>query len=101
MKGMPKTWNTKKDVFYCLDHWPAQTKHALQQFLDSRMEWLIDHKLADDETGIEDDTHRVTEVMNEDGTVTERYQMVWREDPNAKLFRLGLTVDKVREIVDA
>jgi len=99
MRGMPQTWNSKRDVLYCLDHWPTQAKHALQRFLDSRFEWIIVKKLADDESGVEDDTHRVREVTDEDGNVVERYQLEWKEDPNARLFRLGFTVDEAQNIV--
>ena len=99
MRGMPQTWNSKRDVLHCLDHWPAQTKDALQRFIDSRYEWLIEKKLADGESGVEDDTHRVREVTDEDGNVIERYQLEWAEDPNARLFRLGFTVQEAQDIV--
>jgi len=101
MKGFPQTWNTKQDALYCLNHWPAQTKHALQRFLDNRMEWIITKKLADGESGIEDETHRVREVTDEDGNVVERYQLEWKEDTSARLFRLGFTVDEAEKLVDA
>lgn len=99
MKGMPKTWNSKKDVMYCFDYWPNQTKEALQKFIDNRMEWLIDHKMTDTETGTEDDTHKVAKVTDEDDNVTERYQMVLQEDPNAKIFRLGFTIREATDLV--
>jgi len=99
MKGYPKQWNTKKDVQFSLECWPEQTKDALQKFLGNRFEWLIEKKLADGESGVEDETHRVREVTDEDGNVAERYQMVWAEDPNARLFRLGFTVKEVEELL--
>lgn len=99
MKGFPQTWNTKQDVLLCLERWPEQTKQALRQFLDNRMDWMIQKKLADNEKGMEDKIRRVRQVADEDGTVVERYQMEWREDPNARLFRLGFTRDEAASII--
>ena len=101
MKGEPKHWNTKKDVMIALDGWPVRTKKYLQTFLDNVEKWMIDHKLSHDEEGIEDETHKVREIKDEEtGEVAERYQLVWKQDPNCKLFRVGLTVDEAKEIVD-
>ena len=99
MKGFPKTFNTKKDVEFCLKEWPAQTKAFLQRILNNRYEWLIDHKLDSSEEGIEDETHKVSKIYDENGNVVERYQMVWEEDPNARLFRLGFTVNEVQNLL--
>ena len=95
MKGMPKTFNSKKDVEFCLNYWPEMTKDFLQKIKDSRKTWLIDHKMDLDETGVEDETHKVTEIYDENDNLTEKYQMIWDEDPNARLFRLGYTVEEV------
>jgi hypothetical protein len=99
MKGFPKTFNTKKDVELCLEKWPRQTKAFLQRILDNRFEWLIDRKLDSTEEGVENDTHKVSVVYDEDGSMVERYQLEWKEDPNARLFRLGFTVDEAQELV--
>ena len=99
MKGMPKTFNSKKDVEFCLQRWPEMTKDFLQKIKDSRNTWLIDHKMDLNEDGIEDETHKVTELYDEDGNLTEKYQMVWDEDPNARLFRLGFTVEEAEDLI--
>lgn len=100
MKGFPKHFNTKKDVENCLTQWPERTKTVLQQMLDARFAWVIDRKLADDESGITDETHKITEVTDDADNVVERYQMKWEEDPSCQLFRLGLTVDEVETMID-
>lgn len=101
MKGEPKHWNTKKDAMVALNRWPTRTKKYLQTFLDGVEKWMIDHKLKDDEEGITDDTHKIREIKDEEtGEVTERYQLVWKQDPNCKLFRLGFTTEEVQEIIN-
>lgn len=101
MKGFPKTFNSKKDVELCLKMWPEMTKDFLQRLRDNRETWLIDHKMSLDEDGVEDDTHKVTEIYDENDNLDEKYQMVWDEDPNARLFRLGYTVEEVDNILNA
>lgn len=101
MKGEPKHWNTKKDVMIALEGWPKRTKKYLQTFLDGVEKWMIDHKLSDDEDGIEDETHKIREVKDEEtDEITERYQLVWKEDPNCKLFRLGFTQKEAEDIIN-
>lgn len=101
MRGYPKTWNTKQDVLLGLKHWPEETKAALQTLLDNKDEWLIVKKLSDGETGTEDATRRVREVTDEDGTVVERYQEEYAEDPNGRIYRLGFSgPDEVQALLD-
>lgn len=101
MKGFPKTFNTKRDVELCLETWPDMTKDFLQRLKDSRYTWLIDHKMNVEDTGVEDETHTVSKVYDEDGNIVEKYQMVWDEDPNARMFRLGYTVKEVDTLLNS
>ena len=102
MKGMPKHWNTKKDVMVSLDHSPDQTKAYLQTFVDGIEKWMTDRKLDEGESGIEDDTHKIKEIKDEEtGEVVERYQLEWKEDPNCKLYRLGFTKDEAQSVINA
>lgn len=101
MKGEPKHWNSKKDVMIALEGWPERTKEYLQTFLDGVQKWMIDHKLEEGEQGVEDDTHKIKEIKDDEtGEVTERYQLVFKDDPNCKLFRLGFTVEEAQAIVN-
>jgi hypothetical protein len=99
MKGFPKSFNTKKDVMLCLEQWPEKTKSYISAMLANRFAWLIEKQLAEGEAGVTDETHKVTEVRDEAGTVVERYQMAWEEDPTAQLFRLGFTVSEAEGLI--
>lgn len=100
MKGFPKHFNSKKDIIFCLDKWPEQVKNYLQTLLDNRHSWLIDYKMNLTETGIEDDTHTVREIYDDKTEeLTEKYQMIYKEDPNCKLFRLGFTVQQAQNLI--
>lgn len=99
MRGFPKRFNTRQDVTNALAVDPKQTAARLQQMLDHRHNWFITGELAQDEAGIKDDTHRVREDTDDDGTVVTRYQEEWREDPHAALFRLGLTVAEAEQLI--
>ena len=100
MKGFPKHINTKKDVMNCLKQWPAQTKAFLQRAIDNRYSWAVEGKLAEGESGITDDIHKVVEITDmETDVVTERYQHVWQEDQQSTLFRLGFTVSEAEGLL--
>ncbi len=100
MKGEPKHWNTKKDVMVALKGWPERTKKTLQTFLNGVEKWMVDKKLKDGEKGVTDKTHKIREIKDEEtDEVVERYQLVYKQDPNCKLFRIGLTVEEVKKIL--
>ena len=102
MRNSPKHWNTKKDVLVALDMAPAQTKSYLQTFVDNIEKWMTVKKLDEGESGIEDDTHKIKEIKDEEtGEVVERYQLEWKEDPNCKLYRLGFTKQEALDIINA
>ena len=90
MKNFPRTINNKEDVAHLLAEMPAETKAYLQELLDTKDVWIMTSKLADSDAGIEDATHKVEPVM-EDDIVTERYQYEYMEDPNGDIFHLGYT----------
>lgn len=89
MRGLPKFFNTKQDYLNCLSEFATETKAELQKLLDYRFSWFDVAILEDPATGIEDDTHRVIENM----------QQEYREDPNARIFQLGFTVEEVEELL--
>lgn len=101
MKGFPKHFNSKKDVLVALEKWPKQTKGYLETLLNNTQIWLLDKKLGESEQGIEDEMHKVTEIREKNtGEITERYQMVFTEDPNCKLYRLGFSKQEASSITD-
>lgn len=99
MRGFPKRFNTRQDVLNTLADYPQETADHLRQMLGNRFNWFITGELAEGETGVNDDTHRVREDTDDEGLVTDRYQEEWREDPRAQLFRLGLTVAEAEQLI--
>jgi len=100
MRGIPKTFGTEQDVINSMGVDAAATKAMLQKLLDGRFSWISVRKLADGEAGQDDDTHRVITQGGSMGAggnegLEERWQQELREDPNAFIFMIGLTVEKV------
>lgn len=98
MINFPKHLNTRYDVEVCINLYPEKTKSFLSSLISEVSKWIIDRKLKDGEPGIEDDTHKVQSI-EEDGIVKERYQLIYKEDPNCGLFRLGLTLEEAKAMV--
>lgn len=100
MKGFPKHLNTRYDVEYCLEHYPAETKAFLAKKLTEVKQWQVTGKLTEGDAGITDETHKVVEVQD---TITkevkERYQYEYKDDPNCELFKLGFTVKEAEAIL--
>lgn len=100
MKGFPKYLNTRQDVINVIADYPDQTRAFLQRCLDERFGWITVRKLEPGEIGVTDETHRTTEIKDDiTQEVMERYQEEYKEDPNCKLFRLGLTVEEAQNLV--
>ncbi|MDA8082283.1 MAG: hypothetical protein M0024_01330 [Nitrospiraceae bacterium] len=93
MKGFPTHINTKADVLYLLQEYPAEMMAKLRDWLDNRYSWYSTGDLADGAAGIEDATHR---VVDSDGI---RTQQELREDSTSTLFRVGLTVAEAEEMI--
>ena len=70
-----------------------------QNLLDTVCEWFNMGVLADGDVGTTDDTHKVTEDKREDTATVTRTQWEYKENPDAKIFRLGYTVDEVKAIL--
>ena len=100
MRGAPKHYNTRFDVDYCLEHYPAETKAFLAKKLTEVKQWQVTGKLTEGDAGITDETHKVVEVQD---TITkevkERYQYEYKDDPNCELFKLGFTVKEVEALL--
>lgn len=99
MRGFPKHLNTRQDVDNVLQSHPEQARQRLQAMVDERFNWFYDGELADGEAGVTDDTHKVETFEDETTGEVRRYQMELREDPNATLFRLGLTVAEAESLI--
>ena len=99
MIGYPSTLNDRADYEYVRENFPkSEREQDFQDLIDTVYEWFNIGKLKDGEEGITDEVHKV--VMNEqEGAGTARYQYEYKENPDAKIFRLGYTVAEVKEIL--
>lgn len=101
MKGLPKTLNSKQDYLYLKENTSKEYYVPFfQELLDSRFGWYFE-KYIEKEEGIEDDTHKIVEENNMGESEETIYaQYVWKENENAKIFRIGFTVEEVEEIIE-
>lgn len=97
MRGVAKWFNTEQDIINCMAVDKEATKARLRELLDGRFAWFPDKVLKKGAAGIEDDTHKVVTMQAD----KERWQYELREDPNAWIFRIGLTVEKINELLEA
>ena len=98
MKGYPKCLNSKDDYLYVKDNFSRdEWAGDFQALLDSVKDWFFVEMLESEEAGLTDDTHKV--VVNEEGegdNATKTYaQYELKENPAAKIFRLGFTTEEV------
>lgn len=100
MRGFPKHMNTKQDYLNLKDKFPEETRAALQRLLDERIQWLDVGVLAKGEAGLEDKTHKIIEVELMEGG-TERHQINYMKDPNARLYKLGVTVKEAENLISS
>ena len=97
MKGLPKTLNSKQDYLYLKEN-TGKKYYApfFQALLDSRFDWFFEKSLENKSDGIEDETHKIVEIMGETPTFS---QYVLQENKNAKMYKLGFTVKEIEEIL--
>ena len=101
MRGVAKWFNTEQDIINCMAVDKEATKARLRELLDGRFAWFPDKVLKKGAAGIEDDTHKVVTMQADKGGIEGRWQYELREDENAWIFRIGLTVEKINELLEA
>ena len=72
-----------------VDDYPDEIGKFLDGLIESKNAWLFVETLAEGNAGTTDDTHKVCELVDEDGTVTERNQYELVLDANGPIFRMG------------
>ena len=97
MRNFPKWINTAEDVSNCLADYPEETKAFLQGLLDNRFIWQS-AVLPQGDAGVNDETHMVVQQPDQNGA-TQNVQLTLIEDPNARLFKLGLSVAGAQEMI--
>lgn len=103
MRGFPKYTDiaTKYDVENLKDIFPNETKKFLESLKNDRFIWVSTGALTSKELGVTDATHRVIECANQDNPeVTDYYQQELIEDTNARIFRMGYTVEQVETLIE-
>lgn len=93
MRGFPKTISTKIDVQNLFQLYPDETREYLQKLLDTRFIWRSTGTIAEGAAGIQDAVRRV--MRTESGI--EQFELI--EDENAKIFRMGFSVEEVEEML--
>ncbi len=99
MVGYPKFLNTKEDYEFVRANFPKEEWESdFKALLNERYEWFNLGEIEGE--GVTDDTHKVVEDKQDDGTVV-RYQYEYKENENARIYRLGYTVEEVESILNA
>ena len=103
MRGCPRTFATKQDYLNGIATYPEETKAALRRLIAARFEFVSTGELSEGEDGIEDENHQVitsNETDQKTGEqVQKRIQLEKRESDNARLFRLGFTLEEAEQLV--
>ena len=104
MRGAAKHFNTAIDVENSLKVDKEGTKKVLRSLLEGRFIWTDTGALPEDEEGVTDETHKVV-LMGEgesgENQETRLHQFELQEDPNAWMFQIGLTVEKINRYLEA
>ena len=99
MRGYPKLINTKRDFENVMAVFPKEKwLPDLQALLDEEFAWFTTGTLKDSETGLTDDTHRVKESEERDGTKT-RTQEEYKPNPRCRMYRMGFTHEQVEKLI--
>lgn len=100
MKGFPKNLNTKDDYLYIKEHFDRELwVPEFQKLLDTISDWFFVKNLDLEKDGITDDTHKIVEIETSSDKPTILSQYEFRENPDAKLFKLGFTKEEIANII--
>lgn len=98
MRGVPKWFNTIEDVMNSMETDKEATRKELLKLLEARMVWFPAGRTA--APGKTSETDKVVPMTDKE--TGEEYLMRYelREDENAWMFRIGLTVEKINELLE-
>lgn len=101
INGMFNQLNTKEDYYLAMQLFePSRYVQIFQDLLDTRVMWVKDSELSDSESGVSDTTHKIV-IVPQVGGGQKYYQYILQDDPEAKIYKLGFTLDEVRNIIDS
>lgn len=104
MRGFPKYADitTKQDVENLMPLFPKETKEFLKSLALDTYVWQTDDTLINPEDGIVDETHQLQTVYADDNkTIIGYKQQTLVEDENSRMHRLGYTIGKITQLVNA
>lgn len=103
MKGYPSELNSKEDYEYVRHNFKKEEwLPDFQALLDSYRDWFFVKDLKTKDEGITDDTHKIVESQDTENPDVIKYaQYELRENPMAKIFRIGYTVSEVEAIINS
>lgn len=102
MKGFPKNLNTKHDYDYVRANFPPEMWiPEYEMLLASRTVWLPTGEVVNEAAGIVDATHKVEIEQQSEKDEIKYVQYELKENPDAKIFRLGFSVEEVESILTA
>lgn len=102
MKGFPKNLNTKHDYDYIRANFsPEMWIPEYEMLLAARTVWLPTGEIASEAEGVVDATHKVEVEQQSDKDEIKYIQYELKENPDAKIFRLGYSVAEVESILTA
>lgn len=99
MQGFPNHLNNRYDYEFIRAHFPPDRwRPAWRALLDGRFVWADAQELTDGQSGVADEDNRAVDLAPAGpDKPRRRVQQTRRENPAAKLFRLGFTVAEVLE----
>lgn len=103
MRGAAKHFNTLADVANSMAVDKEGTKALLRKLKEGRFIW-VDKGALGNAQGVTDATHKVVEVGEGDSMENQTmkpHQFERQEDPNAWMFRIGLTVAQIDAYLEA
>lgn len=101
MKGYPKNLQTREDYEYVLANFSKDDwKQDFQNLLSTRWMSIYQHRMSDDEIVPDDIKHKVLYQTDEKTGIIYRELYYIIENPDAKIFKLGYTVEEVENILN-
>lgn len=98
MRGYPKFLGTKADYLYVIKNFPKSAwQQDVENLLATKQDWFFVRSLESADAGVTDATHKVLveEGMDSDAAPTfSQYEL--RDNPNARMFQLGITEAEIK-----
>ena len=100
MIGYPKHLNTKQDYEYVIANFPKEKWLPDLKALLNVKDWYYVGSSDTKDSFISDDSHKIVEnrAADTDNETYSQYEL--KVNPNAEIFRIGYTLEKVQTIIN-